>query len=299
MASIARSLGQFGSDVSTGQDIAQDYRARAQQMQMAAARQKLADLLGPLQVAELQQRLRQQQNPQPSGIERGPTGAISGVTWNPNTGKYELQSLAPGQAVPPKITTPFEAWRAQNPDAPLSQWFKDSQRTPEAKDPFEVWRAQNPNASVADWLKLQEKYKKPAGGEGGIKTPFELWKNNNPKGTYEQWIQSSKQEDRGDATKAVTAVMNAQKALQSLEVGVQKTNRQFSVWNPNTYGNDPALAAITKQATDDFEAKRQDAVAKLTDAGMPVPEWLTRPMGGNGNVPPPTAPPPPGFVPNK
>lgn len=251
-------------------------------MALQNARQKLADLMGPLQVQELQQKLKQMQQPQPMGIEKLLTGGIGGFTFDPKTRTYGFQSLVPGVPPEPKFPTlqaaaayylqkgDFEKLKAVNDEIDRT---KTQAKPTEIKDPFELWRSQNPTASVADWLKLQEKYKKSA--EGGTKTPFELWIQQHPKGTYDEWIQSSKQEDRGDATKAVSTVLNSQKSLQSLEVGIQKSNKMFSIWNPKTWGSDPALNAIAKQALDDYNEKRQDAVAKLTDAGMPVPAWLT------------------------
>jgi|HubBroStandDraft_2_1064218.scaffolds.fasta_scaffold00006_36 hypothetical protein len=74
-------------------------------MALANARQKLADVMGPLQIAEIQQKLKQMNQVQPAGIEKLPTGAISGVTFDPNTGTYSLQNLSPGAPPEPKFTT--------------------------------------------------------------------------------------------------------------------------------------------------------------------------------------------------
>jgi hypothetical protein len=306
MASIARSIGQFGSDIGQGYDINLDWKQRLQNLAFQQAKQKQDALMAPLQLAELQQRIRQMQNPQAAGVEKLPGGGLGGVTFK--DGVYSIQNLAPGAPLEPKFSTlqAAAAYYLQKGDFEKLKTVNDeiertkTQQKPSAgpKDAFELWQSQNPKASVADWLKLQEQYKKQP-GEGGTKTPFELWRAQNPKGTYEQWMQASKQEDRGDAIKSVTAVMNAQKSLQSLETGIQKSNKTFSVWNPRTWGTDPALTAITQQAVNDYEAKRQDAVAKLTDAGMPVPAWLTQASGGPQNIPPPTVPPPSGFVLNK
>lgn len=293
---FGRSIGDFGNQVGQGSDIAQAYRARQQQMAIEAARQKIASLMAPLQLQELQQLLRQMQQPQPAGIERGPNNALSGATWNPTTGKYELQPLAPGQAPTPKITTPFEAWRSENPNGTIEDWFKASQKpSKEPTDLFQVWRQQNPNASVSDWLKLQEKYKKTQ-GENAEKTPFELWKAQNPKGTYEQWIQQSKQVDRTDATKAATAAMNAFRNYQQIQSDALKNASHFNWLGKGKYSTDEAQQRVDA-AKKDLDDKRQDAIDKLTAAGMEIPAWL-RDQGGSGSATP-TIPPPPGFQVNK
>lgn len=265
-----------------GYDINLGWRERLQNIAIQNARQKLEDLKGPLEIQEIQQRLKQMKQPQQAGIVKGVGGETSGVTFDPQTGTYSVKTLIPGAPPEPKFPNlqAAAAYYLQRGDVEKLKLVNDEiertktpQKPAEIKDPFELWRAQNPTASVADWLKLQEKYKK-TGAEGGVKTPFELWKLNNPKGTYDQWIQASKQQDRGDATKAVTTALNAQKSLQSLEVGIQKSNKAFSIWNPKTWGTDPALTALAQQALDDYKQKQQDAVEKLTDAGMPIPAWL-------------------------
>lgn len=57
MASIGRSLGDFGNQVGEGYGISQQWQQRAQQMALANARQKQADLQSGLQKQELQQRM--------------------------------------------------------------------------------------------------------------------------------------------------------------------------------------------------------------------------------------------------
>ena len=297
---LGRGLGQFGSDVAAGRDI-------AQQRTFDIAKQRLDTLKGQLDLQTLQKQLAQMGQPQPAGVQKLPSGGLGGVTFDPTTGTYSIQTLAPGAPPEPKFSSLQQAaaYYLQKGDYEKLKTVNDeidrtktAQKPAEIKDPFELWRSQNANAPVADYFKLQEQYKKPA-GEGGIKTPFELWRQNHPKGTYEEWLGASKQEDRTDATRAVTTVLNAQKSLQSLEAGIQKSNKTFSVWNPKTWGTDPALTALTQQAVDDYQAKKQDAVEKLTDAGMPIPAWLNSSGGGGSTVPPPNVPPPPGFVPNK
>lgn len=197
MGWLGRGLGQFGSDVGTGWDINQQWKARTQQMAMEQARQKIAMMQAPLQLQELQQRIKAMQNPQPAGVEKLPAGGLGGVTFQ--NGVYSIQNLAPGAPPEPKFASlqqaaayylqkgDFEKLKAVNDEIEKARAQK---APPSPKDAFELWQSQNPKASVADWLKLQEKFKKP-GGEGGEKTPFELWKAQNPKGAYQDWINAS------------------------------------------------------------------------------------------------------------
>jgi len=62
-------------------------------------------VMGPLQIQEIQQQLKQLNQVQPAGVEKLPSGAISGVTFDPNTGTYSLQNLAPGAPPEPKFPT--------------------------------------------------------------------------------------------------------------------------------------------------------------------------------------------------
>ncbi len=182
-----------------GYDINLGWKERLQNMAMENARQKLADLKGPLELQELQQRIKQMKSPQPAGIVKGVGGETSGVTFDPATGTYSIKTLIPGAPVEPKFPTlqAAAAYYLQKGDFDKLKLVNDeidrtkTQAKPtEIKDPFELWRSQNPQASVADWLKLQEKYKK-TGAEGGTKTPFELWIAQNPKGSYQDWLNSS------------------------------------------------------------------------------------------------------------
>jgi hypothetical protein len=72
-------------------------------MAMEQARQKLADLMGPLQLQELQQRIKTMQQPQAAGIEKLPGGGIGGVTFK--DGVYSIQNLAPGAPPEPKFSS--------------------------------------------------------------------------------------------------------------------------------------------------------------------------------------------------
>lgn len=99
MGWVGRSLGDFGSQVGVGRDIAQDYRARQQQMAMEQARQKLADLMGPLQLADLQQKIKQASVPQFEGTANLPGGGVGAIQRDPNTGAITMPNL-----VPPTVT---------------------------------------------------------------------------------------------------------------------------------------------------------------------------------------------------
>jgi hypothetical protein len=298
MGWLGRGLGSFGSDVGRGYDINLDWKQRLQNMAMEQARQKLADLMGPLQVQELQTRLRQMQSPQAAGIEKGPTGALSGVTWNPTTGKYELQSLAPGgPPAPQKVTTPFEAWRLQNPNAPLEDWYKLS-RAPEKPsvgiegeriDEKGILHYFDKNDQKWKTAPVQTRFPLPSSESGKSLTPFELWRQGHPKGTYDDWLQASKQIDRTDAIKAVTTAMNAFKNFQSIQSDALKNASHFNWLGKGKYSMDEAQNRVDA-AQKDLDEKRQDAIEKLTEAGMPIPAWLQG--EGGGTVPPPPGPPP-------
>lgn len=290
-AALGRSLGDFGNQVGEGSQINLDWRQRLQNMAMEQARQKNADMKNALDMQELQKRIKLMGQPQNAGIVKGVGGETSGVTFDPATGTYSVKTLIPGAAPEPKFPTlqaaaayylqkgDFEKLKAVN-----DEMDRNKKPAPEPKDPFELWRAQNPQGGVADWLKLQEKYKK-TGAEGGTKTPFELWMAQNPKGTYDQWISQSKQVDRGDATKAVTAAMNAYKNVQSQVAGVSKFSNSIPIYEPwKHWGSGQSdLEQQAAAARQDYELKRTDAIQKLQDAGMPVPAWLT--SGGATQAP--------------
>ncbi len=319
MGWFGRGIGDFGSQVGQGFDINLGWKERLQNMAMEQARQKLADLKGPLELQELQQRIKQMKSPQPEGIVKGVGGETSGVTFDPATSTYSIKTLIPGAPVEPKFANlqAAAAYYTQHGDWEKLKLINDEidRNKPPAKSTepkaetqiFGGYRWQlDPDQKIkgqrdktGQWVRLG--LAKEAGSGSEENTPFKLWMQTTPPKdrTLDNWLQASKQLDRTDATKAVTAVMNAQKALQSLEVGIQKSNKAFSIWNPNTWGTDPALTAIAQQATDDYNQKRQDAVEKLTDAGMPIPSWLNPAGAGGASIPPPSVPPPPGFVVNK
>ena len=70
-------------------------------MAFEAARQKIAALMGPLQLQELQQRLKQMQQPQQAGVVPLPGGGRGGVTFQ--DGMYSIQPLVPGAPPEPKF----------------------------------------------------------------------------------------------------------------------------------------------------------------------------------------------------
>jgi hypothetical protein len=319
MGWFGRGIGDFGSQVGEGYDINLGWKERLQNLAMRNAQQKLADLKGPLELQELQTRLRQMKNPQAAGIVKGPGGETSGVTFDPETSTYSIKTLTPGATVEPKFPTlqaaaayylqkgDFEKLKLVNDEIDRN---KQPAKSTEPKAETQIFggyrwqldpdkKIQGQRDKTGQWVRLG--LAKEAGSGGEENTPFKLWmQTTSPKDrTFPNWMQSSKQLDRTDATKAVTTVMNAQKSLQSLEAGIQKSNKTFSIWNPRTWGTDPAMTALSQQAVGDYEAKRQDAVEKLTDAGMPVPAWLTQPIGETQEAPPPNVSPPTGFVVNK
>jgi hypothetical protein len=92
---LARGLGGFGSELGEASYINQDYRAKQQQMALEAARQKLQELLLPLQMQELQSRIREIGQPKPAGLVTTRGGGTAGATFTPGAG-YSLQTLETG-----------------------------------------------------------------------------------------------------------------------------------------------------------------------------------------------------------
>jgi hypothetical protein len=95
MSWIARGIGQLGSQAGEAYGIAQDWRARQQEMQIKAAQQKLQEMMLPLQIQEIQARLREQTQPKPAGLVTTRGGGTAGATFTPGTG-YSLQTLEAG-----------------------------------------------------------------------------------------------------------------------------------------------------------------------------------------------------------
>ena len=95
MGWLGRGIGEFGSEVGQGHEIALDWRAKQQDMQIKAARQKLDELMLPLQLQEIQARLKQMNEPRAAGIIGTKGGGQAGVTFQPGQG-YSLQNLEAG-----------------------------------------------------------------------------------------------------------------------------------------------------------------------------------------------------------
>ena len=177
MGWLGRGVGDFGSQVGQGYDINLDWKTRLQNLAMQNAKQKLEDLKGPLEVQEIQQRLKQMKSPQPAGIVKGVGGETSGVTFDPATSTYSVKTLIPGTMPEPKFPTlqAAAAYYLQKGDFEKLKLVNDEmdrnkKAAPGPKDAFELWQSQNPGHPIAEWLKLQEQYKK-TGSEG--KAPSE------------------------------------------------------------------------------------------------------------------------------
>lgn len=88
---FARTAGSVGNDVSNA-------RMANDQLAVQAAKDRLAQIMSQLQIQDIQNRLSEFGQVKPSGVERGPAGELTGIVFNPKTGKYESQPLAPGNA---------------------------------------------------------------------------------------------------------------------------------------------------------------------------------------------------------
>jgi hypothetical protein len=98
MSWLGRSLGDFGSQAGQGADIAQNWKQRDLEMKLAQVRQKIQEAMLPLQIQDLQQRIKLAGQPQPAGFVNTPGGGTSGVMFDPsNPSKaFSSQSLIPG-----------------------------------------------------------------------------------------------------------------------------------------------------------------------------------------------------------
>lgn len=93
MGWLGRSLGQFGSDIGEGYDINQQWKQRAQQMALEQARQKQEELKFPLELQELQQRVRQMGVPQYEGTTAIPGGGLGAISREPTTGAIRVNNI--------------------------------------------------------------------------------------------------------------------------------------------------------------------------------------------------------------
>jgi hypothetical protein len=87
MGALGRALGNFGSQVGEGYDISQQWKRQSSELAMQQARQKLAELMAPLQLAELQQRIASQKQSQELApwieySEKKPDGSIEKGLYN-------------------------------------------------------------------------------------------------------------------------------------------------------------------------------------------------------------------------
>jgi hypothetical protein len=114
MSWLGIGLGDAGSQVSQGVSAGQDWRQRQQQAVFDNARQKLAMLMAPLQLKELQNRLSEFGQPKPEGLVGTQGGGTAGTTFNPGTGQYSLQPLVPG-ADPASIKKQIQSLAASAP----------------------------------------------------------------------------------------------------------------------------------------------------------------------------------------
>lgn len=94
MSWLARALGDFGTQTGEASSINQDFASKQQDIASKAAQQKLAALMGPLQLQELQARVKELNEPKPAGIIQTQGGGNAGVTTQ--GGKYSVQPLTPG-----------------------------------------------------------------------------------------------------------------------------------------------------------------------------------------------------------
>ena len=77
-----------------------DWRAKLQELAMRNAQQKMADLKGPLELAELQQRIRQGAAPQYQGTVKTPGGGEAAILRDPEQGTISTKDILPGLKIP-------------------------------------------------------------------------------------------------------------------------------------------------------------------------------------------------------
>lgn len=96
MGWLGRGIGDFGSQVGQGYDINLGWKERLQNMALAQARQRLEELKQPLELQELQQRIRQAAAPQYMGTVKTPGGGESAIIREPQAGTITTKDILPG-----------------------------------------------------------------------------------------------------------------------------------------------------------------------------------------------------------
>lgn len=312
MGWLGRGLGSFGSDVGRGYDINLDWKQRLQNMVLENARQKQSELKNALDMQELQQRIKQMQSPQPAGIVKGPSGETSGVTFDPATSTYSVKNLIPGTPPEPKFPNlqaaaayylqkgDFDKLKLVNDEMDRARVGKQGQEGYSDIHTDTQGNLWGFNKGTNKFERIQTTAKFRSGNE---KTPSEYDQritnylaangmkdtpSNRDKADQALGVRN-KQNDRTDAIKAVTTAMNAFKNFQSIQSDALKNASHFSWLGKGKYSMDEAQNRVDA-AQKDLDEKRQDAIEKLTEAGMPIPAWLQG--EGGGAVPPPPGPPP-------
>ena len=329
MGWFGRGLGDFGSQVGQGYDINLDWKTRLQNLAIQNARQKLEDLMGPLQVQELQTRLRQMQQPQWEGTVNTPGGGVGAITRNPNTGATGMNPLVPAYITPDAVGR--QILNGRQSLSPQDQFYADQLLG-------ELQMGGDPQKVLDKWLQFvpsavkSQKQKPPvvdvnkgtvavydAFGNGTEYPIYDAKGNVNPnlppdiqklvtsqvsaQGVLDQRkaadeerrnqemldrMQKSEDFRAGQtasadkikaATTAVTEAISAFTKYQAANTGQQKITTTSHWFEPWTWGRTDLFQPGVDEAKTDAEGKRQDAIQKLKDAGMPVPDWLTRPIG--------------------
>jgi hypothetical protein len=347
---FGRSIGDFGSQVGQGFDLNLGWKERLQQMALANARQKLADLMGPLQLNELQQRIKQMQAPQYEGTVNTPGGGVGAISRNPNTGAIGMNPLVPSYITPDAVGRQILTGRQSlspndqpyadqllgalrmgiDPSKVMEEWqrfFAGASKAQKQKPPvvdvnkgtvaiydsfgngseYPIYDAKgniNPN--------LPPEVKPLVASQVSAQNTLDQRKANDEERRNQEILgrlqktedfragQTATADKRSDATKAVTEAINAFSKYQVASTGQQKVAVGSHWFEPWTWGRTDLFQSGVDEAKADAEGKRIDAIQKLKDAGMPVPDWLTRPIDQQIEaVPPPNVPPPPGFVPNR
>jgi hypothetical protein len=123
---LGRSVGDFGSQVGEGYAINQDWKRQASELAIQQARQKLAELMAPLQLKKLQAELDAATRTQPYGTVSTEGGGTAGILYNPQTGTYSTQTLVQGHPVPQfRTVDELTAYALQNNSTELLQQVED------------------------------------------------------------------------------------------------------------------------------------------------------------------------------